>query len=249
MKHSIERAAGAAQASGALGVAAMMREFARAEGVYHGVCRGYREQHRREYLREHQRLQVLRHGFNVAVRTRGFDPLRLEGMKLRIDELDDYLRTLTEVKWEDVAHNVVCTQGKNVMLDAALAGSAYTVVGPYMGLIGAVSFVSSPVAGDTMASHSGWTEGGGANAPTYTGNRPTISWSAASAGSKAPSSAPVFTFTGSGTAKGVFLAFGTGAVATKDNTSGSLWSAGLFSGGDQAVANTNTLTVTYSTSL
>jgi hypothetical protein len=42
--------------------------------------------------------------------------------------------------WEDVAHNIVCTDGKNVNLDAALAGSSYTVTGPYMGLISSVSW-------------------------------------------------------------------------------------------------------------
>jgi hypothetical protein len=91
-----------------------------------------------------------------------------------------------------------------------------------------------------------WTEGGGTNAPTYSGSRPTVSWNSASSGSKSPSSSPVFTITGPGTAKGVGLVLGSGASATKDNTSGTLYSAGLFSGGDQAVVHTNTLTITYS---
>jgi hypothetical protein len=100
-----------------------------------------------------------------------------------------------------------------------------------------------------MSSHGTWTEGGGTNAPTYTGNRPTVSWSSASSASKAPSSAPSFAITGTGTAKGVFIVYGSGASATKDNTSGTLYSAGLFTGGDQGVVNTNTVTVTYTTSL
>ena len=52
-----------------------------------------------------------------------------------------------------------------------------------------------------------------------------------------------------GTVKGVFIVYGSGAVSTIDSTTGVLYSAGLFTGGDQAVVNTNTVTVTYSTSL
>ena len=51
--------------------------------------------------------------------------------------------------------------------------------------------------------------------------------------------------TATGTAKGVFLVFGSGAVSTIDSTAGVLYSAGLFTGGDQAVVFTNTVTVTY----
>jgi hypothetical protein len=153
-----------------------------------------------------------------------------------------------ELKWSDEAPNVVTTVGKNLMLDTALAGSSYTVVGPYLGLISSVSW-SAVAAADTMASHSGWTEAGGTNAPTYTSPRKTISWSAASGGSKAMLSAQAFAITGSGTIKGCFVVYGTGAVSTIDNTSGTLWSAGLFSGGDKVVGNGDTLNVSYSTSL
>lgn len=40
-----------------------------------------------------------------------------------------------EVKWTDTIENVVATVGKNLALDTFLAGSAYTVTGPFMGLI------------------------------------------------------------------------------------------------------------------
>ena len=152
------------------------------------------------------------------------------------------------VKWREVIDNIVCTVGKNLMLDTALAGSAYTVVGPYLGLISSVSY-TGVASGDTMASHSGWLEAGGTNAPTYTGNRPTAAWSAASAGSKALSAALAYAITSTGTIKGAFLVFGTGAVATKDNTSGVLWSAGTFTAGDKSVTNGDTLNVSYSSSL
>lgn len=152
------------------------------------------------------------------------------------------------LKWEDTAKNVVTTVGKNLALDTYLAGSAYTVTGPFMGLISSTSF-SAVAAADTMSSHAGWLEAGSANAPTYTSPRKTCAWSAASAGSKSLSAALSFAITGSGTVKGCFIVFGSGAVSTIDNTSGTLYSAGLFTGGDKVVANTDTLNVSYSTSL
>lgn len=153
-----------------------------------------------------------------------------------------------ELKWRDVFANTVVTVGKNAMLDAALAGSAYTVTGPFMGLISSSGY-SAISAADTMASHAGWTEAGNANAPTYTAPRKTAAWSAASAGAKALSSALSFAITGTGTIKGAFLVYGSGAVSTIDNTSGTLFSAGLFTGGDRAVSNGDTVNVSYSVSL
>ena len=153
-----------------------------------------------------------------------------------------------QIKWCETIENVVCTVGKNLMLDTALAGAAYTVVGPYMGLISSTSY-TAVAAADTMTSHAGWLEAGGANAPTYTGNRKTAVWSAATAGGKALSAALVYAITGTGTVKGAFLVFGTGASATKDDTGGTLWSAGTFTTGDKAVVNGDTLNVSYSTSL
>ncbi len=150
--------------------------------------------------------------------------------------------------WTDVFHNTVCTIGKNVALDAFLAGAAYTVTGPFMGLISSTGY-SAISAADTMASHAGWTEAGNANAPTYTAPRKTCAWSAASSGSKSLSAGLTFTFTGTGTVKGAFLCYGTGAVSTVDNTSGTLLSAGLFTGGDRAVVATDTLTISYSLAL
>ena len=153
------------------------------------------------------------------------------------------------LKWQDTIENVVTTVGKNLALDTFLAGSGYTVTGPFMGLISSVSYGAGPVVGDSMGSHAGWTEAGATNAPTYTAPRKTCAWSAAAAGAKALSAALSFAITGTGTVKGCFLAYGAGAVSTIDNTSGVLYSAGLFTGGDKAVVNTDTLNVSYTASL
>lgn len=152
------------------------------------------------------------------------------------------------LKWEDNFPNVVTTVGKNLALDTFLAGAAYTVVGPFMGLISSVSYTAVDAA-DTMSSHAGWLEAGLANAPTYTAPRKTAAWSAAAAGSKALSAALSFTLTGAGTVKGCFLVYGTGALSTIDDTSGTLYSAGLFTGGDKVVIATDSLLVSYTASL
>ena len=153
-----------------------------------------------------------------------------------------------KLKWREVIDNVVQTVGKNLALDTFLAGSGYTVVGPFLGLISSTSY-TGVAAGDTMTSHTGWLEAGGVNAPTYSGNRKTAVWSAAASGAKALSAALSFAITSSGTVKGAFICYGSGALNTKDNTGGTLWSAGTFSTGDKVVVNGDTLNVNYSTSL
>jgi hypothetical protein len=150
--------------------------------------------------------------------------------------------------WTAEIDNTVVTVGKNAMLDNFLAGSSYSVTGPYMGLISSASY-SAISASDTMASHSGWLEAGSANAPTFSGTRQTAVFSSASGGSKALSAALSFTMTGSGTLEGAFIVLGSGAVATIGSTAGTLFSAGTFSGGSQAVVSTNVVNVSYSASV
>lgn len=153
-----------------------------------------------------------------------------------------------KVIYTETFQNTVVTVGKNLTLDTLLAGSAYTVTGPYMGLISSASY-SAISAADTMSSHAGWLEAGSANAPTYSGTRKTCVWSAASAGSKSLSAALSYTITGTGTIKGAFIVLGTGAVATIADTNGTLLSAGLFSGGDRAVISGDTVNVSYTLSV
>jgi hypothetical protein len=146
------------------------------------------------------------------------------------------------LKWEDHYDNLVTDSGARDLLDKYLSGSGYTATF-YVGLIGAVGYGAGPVAADTSGSHAGWTEAGSANAPTYSQVvRPTASFSAAAARTKALASAATFSITSAGAIKGSFLS----NVAAKDAASGVLFSAGLFSGGDKVVASGDTINVSYS---
>ena len=149
--------------------------------------------------------------------------------------------------WEDTIENVVCTLGKNLMLQTALTGSAYTVTGPYMGLISSASY-TAVAAADTMASHAGWLEAGSTNAPTFAA-RVAPAFGTAAAGAISTSSATSFTMTGTGTLVGAFITYGTGAVTTLMSTAGTLLSAGAFTGGNQPVNSGNVVQVSYSLSL
>lgn len=152
------------------------------------------------------------------------------------------------LKWADTISNAVVNVGKNVTLDAAMSGSAYTVTGPYMGLISSVGFSAIDV-GDTMTSHAGWNEAGGARAPSYSGSRPLCLWNAASGGVKTLNAQLVFNITGIGTVKGCFIVFGSSALATVDDTSGVLFSAGVFQTGDKPVGSGDVIKTTYSVAL
>ena len=123
-----------------------------------------------------------------------------------------------ELLWKEEINNLVTTAGKNLALDTILAGAAFTAT-VRMGLKG----TGAAAAGDTQASHATWQEVGGANAPAYSGNRPTPAFSAAAAGSKATSAAVSFTFTSGGTVAGCFININ--GSATKDDTTGTLFSA------------------------
>ena len=151
------------------------------------------------------------------------------------------------VRWEDEFRNTVVYVGMNLMLDSALAGSAYTVTGPYMGLISSVGY-SAITVNDTMASHAGWTEAGNTNAPTFAARQLCV-WNPASAGVKSLSAPLSFTMTGGGTLEGAFITYGPGAVATIDSTTGTLFSAGLFTTGARVVLAGDVVNVSYQISL
>lgn len=248
MNQESKAAAEAAQANAmtavAVAVGVLTQEETKAKGLYIATCLEVIPERKAEYDALFQRYM------QATQRTALARMAERIGLLRSAREIEEELHAFPmREKWSAAAPapNVVCTVGKNLMLDSAIAGSSYTTTGPYLGMISSVSW-SAVAAGDTMASHSGWTEAGSTNAPTFTA-RGTPAWSSASAGAKSTSSAVSFTMTSSGTLKGCFMVYGSGAVTTLMSTAGTILSAGAFTGGDQAVSSGNVVTVTYSISL
>lgn len=153
------------------------------------------------------------------------------------------------LKWDEEFPNLVVAVGKQLMLDTLLKGTSYSVVGPFLGLIGnSTTFAAA----DTMTSKT-WTEftnytvGGSAvrgtavfASATSAGTTPTNVTTSAAA-------AITYTITGAGgTVYGCFLVTGTGAVSTLSSTAGTLYSEGNFSTAKTTTSG-DTVSVSFST--
>jgi len=207
-------------------------EQSKAIGRYGVECIGPVEEFRSQYVLLRDRILA----FKQMSKVRKF----LQRTNIS-KALSEFAAIPLEVKWTEAFDNLVTTAGKNDMLDKYLAGSSYTAAW-YIGLIGSTSYTTGAAVTDTMASHGGWAE----DVEYSQAARPTTAWSAAAAGSKALSAACVFSINGDGTTiKGCFL----NSVATKSGTTGTLFSAGLFTGGDKVLANGDTLNVSYTATL
>ena len=134
-------------------------------------------------------------------------------------------------KWRERIHNLVTTEGKNDIIDKYFKGSSYTAAW-YLGLKG----TGSAAAGDTLASHSGWSE-----VTPYSGNRPAITWGSTSGGSNTASAVSI-SINATATVAGAFIA------SVNTGTSGKLYSAGDFAA-SRSVASGDTLNVTPTVSV
>lgn len=145
------------------------------------------------------------------------------------------------LKWREEFPNTVVTVGKNEMLDKYLAGSSWSTGTVYMGLKG----TGTPNAADTMSSHASWSE---LNITASSGARQSVTFSSASAGAKATSSAVAWSITTAGptTVAGCFIVVG--GTSANANTTGTLFSAGDFSS-SRSVLSGDTLNITYSVSI
>lgn len=149
------------------------------------------------------------------------------------------------VKWETpMSPNLVVNVGLKDMNDKYFSGSTYTATW-FLGLYGAAA-ANNPAAGDTAASHAGWTE-----ITAYSqANRPACTFGAATTADPSvisnSASPAAFSINGTATVGGAFLI----SNSTKGGTTGILFSAADFQApGDRSVVNGDTINVTYQFSL
>lgn len=148
------------------------------------------------------------------------------------------------LKWELEAPNLVVNAGGQYMCGVALTATAQSATW-YLGLYGAGAS-NTPAAGDTAASHAGWTEVVAYSEAT----RPTCTFAAATLANPSvatnTASKAVFTINGTTTVGGAFLI----SNNTKSGTTGTLFSAADFGApGDRSVVSGDVLNLTYTFSL
>jgi hypothetical protein len=148
------------------------------------------------------------------------------------------------LKWEERNHNLVVNEGLQSMVSVYLDASTQITTW-YIGLVEGPGSGTTFSANDTIATHGGWTELTPGTA--YTGNRKTATFGTATTADPSVidnSASPAdFAILGTYTVAGAFLA----SVAT--GTSGVLFSASDFTGGDRSVISGDTVRVTYTFSL
>lgn len=118
----------------------------------------------------------------------------------------------------------------NEVLDEAFGGQTW-----YVGLIEDTSFTGF-AAGDTMASHTGWTE----STAYDEASRPAVSFGSAASKQITNGTTVDFTINASKTIKGFFLT----TDNTKGGSAGILGPCVLFSSGDRAVVDDDVIKVT-----
>ena len=140
------------------------------------------------------------------------------------------------LKWVEDAKNLVVNEGLNKVLDVMFHGVSQ--IGTwFVGLIDDDGYGVGPQAADTMASHAGW----GESLDYDESLRQEWVEGAAASQSITNATSADFSINATETMKGIFLT----SSVVKGGSAGTLWAASLFSGGDQAVSNGDTLKVTY----
>lgn len=148
------------------------------------------------------------------------------------------------LKWTLEPKNLVVNQGLQYMNTQFFTGSSYTATW-YIGLYGAAAS-NNPVAGDTAASHAGFTE----ITPYSNATRPAATFGTATTADPSvidnSGSPAAFNINATATVGGAFLI----SNSTKGGSTGYLFSASDFqSPGDRTVASGDVLNVTYTFSL
>jgi hypothetical protein len=146
------------------------------------------------------------------------------------------------LKWEESNPNLVVNVGLQDMNAKYFVGSAYTAAW-YLGLVTGPASGTTFAAGDTLASHAGWTEDA-----NYAGTRKACTFGTATTADPSVITNSLntasFTMNATTTIAGAFL------CSVASGTSGVLFSASDFqSPGDRAVVSGDVLVVTYTFNL
>lgn len=149
------------------------------------------------------------------------------------------------LRWTDEIENTVFSEGKEVVLDIAMANDTTKIGGSFVSLkMGLTTVTGSYLAADVYASHSGWAE----PASTFYAARQTPTWTAASGNTKSTASVTFNILSGASTTTvdGCFLAY-TSTTTPNDftGTNKKLLSGGQFSGGQKSVSANDSVIVTY----
>lgn len=169
----------------------------------------------------------------------GFDERTRAGGVFRVQCFDKD----GNLKWEDSMHNLVVNEGLQDMNSKYFTGSTYSAAF-YLGLITGPASGTTYIAGDTLATHAGWTEftnySGARKAVTF--GSPTLADPSVISNSASPAQ---FSISGAGgVVAGAFL------CTVASGTSGILFSEADFQApGDRTVVSGDTLNVTYTFSL
>ena len=152
------------------------------------------------------------------------------------------------LKWTAESKNLVVNAGLQYMAGSALT-SVTQITTWYLGLYGAAAS-NTPAAGDTMASHAGWTEiAPYSNATRVTAVLATATTANPSVATNTASPA-VFNINATATVGGAFLTSSSPKTPNSGYDAGTLFSAADFgSPGDRSVVSGDTLSVTYTFSL
>lgn len=139
-----------------------------------------------------------------------------------------------DVRWVDTIENLIPNDALDHILDVVLA-SGVQITTWYLGL---TDGTPTPAAGDTMGSHTGWSE-----VTAYSeGVRQT--WTPGSVASQSVDNSGTvasFSINGTVTIGGCFLA----SDSAKSGSTGTLYSVGAFSAGDKGASSGDTLNVTF----
>jgi len=216
-----------------------VRSGAKFKGIFDVRCLApIEDKERIEWALKREGLEIDRLANTARMLKESEGPVPVSWIKnsLRLDRFDPEkfaeLQSLISEKWRAVAENLVVNVGLQHILDVVFSGSSQETTW-YVGLTAADP---SPAAGDTMASHGGWTEF------TDYDEAARQEWVEVRSGQSMDNSASKASFTISQDSSSIGGAF---LNPDASGTAGTLMCCAAFTGGNKAADDDDTLEVQY----